>query len=100
MQSATVSLAKTIAEHGIKGGGSPLLLRFISSIAERFSIVITEKAAAQSVPVIGAIGGAAVNTIFIAHFQDIARGHFTIRRLERKYGKSKVQELYASIIVK
>jgi len=31
-------------------------------------------------PVIGAIGGAMVNTLFIINFQDMRRGHFAIRR--------------------
>jgi len=100
LNAAMVSLAKSIAEHGIKGSGAPLVVKFITSVAERFSIVITQKAAAQAIPVVGAVGGAAVNTIFISHFQDIARGHFTIRRLERKYGKELVKEVYDSIVVK
>lgn len=28
------------------------------------------------------------------HFQAVARGHFTVRRLERRYGKSLVREAY------
>jgi hypothetical protein len=36
--------------------------------------------------VLGAVGGAAVNLAFTEHFQDVARGHFTVRRLERIYG--------------
>jgi hypothetical protein len=39
-------------------------------------------------PVVGAVGGAAVNLIFMNHFQRIAEGHFTIRRLERIYGRA------------
>ena len=52
------------------------------------------KLAAQAVPVLGAVGGAAVNTAFMDHFQAIARGHFTVRRLERRYGKAVVREAY------
>jgi hypothetical protein len=32
-----------------------------------------------------------VNYAFIEHFQDVARGHFTVRRLERAYGKEPVR---------
>ena len=35
---------------------------------------------------LGAVGGATVNMIFMNHFQRVARGHFAIRRLERQYG--------------
>lgn len=45
-------------------------------------------------PLIGALGGAAVNYAFIDHFQEIARGHFTVRRLERRYGKEAVRTAY------
>jgi hypothetical protein len=44
--------------------------------------------------VVGALGGAAVNYAFIDHFQDVARGHFTVRRLERLYGKELIRSEY------
>jgi hypothetical protein len=44
--------------------------------------------------VVGAVGGAAVNLAFIEHFQDVARGHFTVRRLERVYGAEIVRAEY------
>ena len=75
-------------------------MRLIALIAERYSINITEKAAAQLVPIAGAIGGAAINTIFIDHFQDMAHGHFAVRRLERKYGKEIVQEKYRELAMR
>ena len=51
----------------------------------------------QALPVIGALGGAAVNYAFMEHFQDVARGHFTVRRLERTYGKELVRSEYERI---
>lgn len=56
---------------------APLLIKFIAKVAERFGIQITEKAAAQAIPALGAVSGAIINTIFIDHFQDMARGHFS-----------------------
>jgi len=44
--------------------------------------------------VVGAFGGAAVNMVFIRHFQDMARGHFAVRRLERAYGQDLVRSEY------
>jgi hypothetical protein len=55
---------------------------------------VSQKIAAQTVAVIGAVGGAAVNLAFIEHFQDVARGHFTVRRLERVYGAERVRAEY------
>ena len=73
---------------------APALVRLISSLASRFGVVVTQKAMAQTIPIIGAVGGGLVNTIFISHFQDMARGHFVVRRLERKYGKDFVRRAY------
>jgi EcsC family protein len=86
--------ARFIAERGVVEEGSPILVRFITQVASRFGMVVTQKAAAQAVPVIGALGGAAVNYAFIEHFQDMARGHFIVRRLERVYGKNLVHREY------
>jgi hypothetical protein len=58
---------------------------------------VSEKFVAQSVPVIGAAGGAAINVMFMTHFQDLARGHFIVRRLERKYGAEHVRAVYATL---
>jgi len=74
-----------------------VLVRLITQVASRFGVVVTQKAAAQTIPVIGALGGAAVNYAFIDHFQAVARGHFTVRRLERKYGKNEVFSTYEQL---
>lgn len=71
---------------------------FIEKIATRFGIVITEKAAAQFAPVIGAITGAALNAMFTDYYQDMARGHFIIKRLEQKYGEDRIKYEYESIV--
>ena len=87
-------LAKYIAEKGLAREGAPALVKFITTLASRFGIIVSEKAAAQSIPLIGATGGALINTIFIDHFQNVARGHFIVRRLERVYGKELVKQEY------
>ena len=48
----------------------------------------------QTVPILGALSGAAVNSLFLNHFQALAQGHFTVRRLERIYGKGTVRRAY------
>jgi hypothetical protein len=35
-----------------------------------------------------------VNYVFIEHFQEMAQGHFTVRKLERAYGKDIVRAEY------
>jgi len=95
---AVTQATKHIASHGTATKGAPALVRLISQIAARFSIPVTEKAAAQAIPIIGAAGGALINTLFIDHFQNVARGHFVVRRLERVYGPELVKSTYVSLI--
>jgi hypothetical protein len=82
--------ARFIVDRGVVAEGGPVLVRLIAQIASRFGVVVTQKLAAQAVP----IGGAALNYVFINHFQEIARAHFTVRRLERRYGKDVVRTAY------
>jgi hypothetical protein len=82
--------AHFVAAQGAAALPAPLIARLISQIAARFGVVVSEKLAAQAAPVLGAIGGAAVNAAFADHFQTLARGHFIVRRLERQYGASVV----------
>ncbi|WP_318284871.1 EcsC family protein [Halomonas denitrificans] len=76
---------------------APAMVRLIAQVATRFSIPVTEKAAAQAIPAVGAAGGAIINVLFLDHFQDMAHGHFTVRRLERRYGPSAVQVAYREL---
>jgi hypothetical protein len=87
--------ATHLARHGAASASAPVLVRLISQLGARFSVVVSEKAAAQAVPMIGALGGAWINRVFIDHFQNIAEGHFTIRRLERDWGVEAVRAEYA-----
>lgn len=95
------ALAKTMTEAARYAGSktlldqsAPALVRFASQIAARFGLVVSQKFAAQAVPILGAFGGAAVNTAFMSHFQATARAHFTVRRLERAYGVPPVRAAY------
>jgi hypothetical protein len=90
--------ARFVAERGVINEGAPILLKFVTKVAARFGLVVTQKLAAQALPIAGALGGAAVNYAFIDHFQDVAQGHFTVRRLERSYGKDEVRAEYGRIV--
>lgn len=83
-----------LLEHGFKGEAAPLVVKLVTTLSSRFSIALSEKAAVQAVPLIGAAGGAAINTVFIQHFQNMAWGHFTVRRLEKLYGPELVRAEY------
>ncbi len=94
---AMADAAKHIAERGLVQEGAPVIARMVAALASRFGTVVSEKVAAQAVPVLGAAGGATINVLFMSHFQDVARGHFTVRRLERQYGREVVRSEYARI---
>ncbi len=98
------ALAKSVSDatayvlkSGVSESASPVLIKLVARVANSFGVQVTQKAAAQAIPAIGAAGGALINTIFIDHYQGVARGHFIVRRLERKYGKDRIQSLYNSL---
>ncbi len=97
---AVTDALQYVASHGMGSASAPVLVRLISALAGRFGIVVTQKAMAQTIPVIGALGGGLVNTVFISHFQDMARGHFAIRALERKYGVDVVEAAYLRLKIR
>jgi hypothetical protein len=90
--------ARAVAERTAASGSGPVIVELIAKIAGRFGIVVSEKVAAQAVPVVGAIGGAAVNLAFMEHFQRLAAAHFAIRRLERTYGKELIRAQYQEYV--
>ncbi|AOK48090.1 peptidase [Burkholderia sp. MSMB617WGS] len=94
---AVSKASSEMASKGFATHGSTALLRLVQSIASRFSVQVTEQIAAKSIPAIGAVLGATVNTLFIDHFQQAAHGHFAVRRLERKYGQAAVKAAYQAI---
>jgi hypothetical protein len=94
MAKAVSDAVQHLARNGLSQHGAPAIVRLIALIASRFSIVVSEKAAAQAVPVVGAFGGAVINTLFIDHFQDMGKGHFIVRRLERAHGPEEVERIY------
>ncbi|MBL9123322.1 MAG: EcsC family protein [Planctomycetaceae bacterium] len=75
-------------------GTAPALVRLVSVVAARFQVTVTEKVAAQSIPVLGAALGALVNAAFTDHFNRVARYHFGIVQLERQHGAAVVQAAY------
>ncbi|MDD5204319.1 MAG: EcsC family protein [Desulfobacterales bacterium] len=97
LSKAITEAAQYIAERGLAFHGAPPVIRFIGQVASRFGVTISEKLAAQAVPVAGAAGAAFLNLIFMDHYQDVARGHFIVRRLERAYSPEVVQTTYTAL---
>ena len=91
----TISEAATyLAERGVIEKSAPAILRLITSLSSRFGVIVSEQVAAKAVPVVGAAGGSVINILFINHFQDMARGHFIVKKLEARWGIETVRSLY------
>ncbi|NMG34470.1 EcsC family protein [Azoarcus sp. TTM-91] len=83
-----------VAANGLGQQGAPALVRLLTMVATRYKIQLTQKAASMLIPGLGAAAGATVNLLFMQHFQAMSEGHFTLRRLERKYGADVVKAAY------
>jgi len=55
--------------------------KLIATVAPRLGVALGQKLAAQTVPVLGAVAGAATNFAFTNYYQNMAQVHFALRRL-------------------
>ncbi|KEJ88286.1 EcsC family protein [Sulfitobacter donghicola] len=53
----------------------------IHKVAPRLAVVMGQKLAAQTVPVLGAVAGAATNYAYTSYYQEMAHVHFALRKL-------------------
>jgi hypothetical protein len=53
----------------------------IARVSPRLAMVLGQKLAAQTVPVLGAVAGAATNYAYTSYYQQMAHVHFGLRRL-------------------
>lgn len=105
MQELVAQAAKTVAgltaeqfAAAVQKGTAPALASLISKVAARFNLTVSQKSVVQAIPVLGAAAGATINVAFIDHFNRVARFHFGIRSLERKYGREVVQAAYLKAV--
>lgn len=60
----------------------------LARIAPRLATALGQKLAAQAVPVLGAVAGAATNYIYTSYYQEMAAVHFGLLRLARESGEN------------
>jgi len=58
----------------------------IARVAPRLASVFAQKLAAQATPVLGAVAGASINYTFTRYYQEMARIHFGLMRLQHETG--------------
>jgi hypothetical protein len=73
----------------------PALQKLIATVAPRLAATLGHKLAAQTVPILGAVSGAALNTAFITYYREIARIRFALMRLAESNGGEQVVEAFA-----
>ncbi len=68
----------------------PALQKLIATVAPRLAAALGQKLAAQAVPVLGAISGAALNASFLRYYREVARIRFQLMRLSVQHGAETV----------
>lgn len=59
----------------------------LAKVAPRLATVLGQKLATQTVPLIGAVAGAATNYVYTSYYQEMAHVHFGLLRLARDHGQ-------------
>lgn len=70
----------------------------ISRVAPKFAAVLSQKLAAQTVPVLGAVAGAGTNYAFVNYYVALAHVHFGLRQLARAHGESAVLDEFHRVL--
>jgi hypothetical protein len=70
----------------------------ITTVAPKLAAVLGQKLAAQAVPVIGAVSGAALNAAFLSYYREIARIRFALLRLSETHGADAVLQAFAKAV--
>lgn len=55
--------------------------KLIAMVAPKLAVVLGQKLAAQTVPVLGAVAGATINGVYTSYYQEVAHVQFGLRRL-------------------
>lgn len=72
------------------------LQKVLAVVVPRLAVVFGQKLAAQAVPVMGALTGAALNAAFLTYYREIARIRFRLLRLSEVHGAEKVLTAFAA----
>lgn len=73
----------------------PALQKLIATVAPRLAASMGQKLAAQAVPVLGALSGAALNAAFLSYYREIARIRFALMRMAETSGGEAVVAAFA-----
>lgn len=74
------------------------LQQVLGVVVPRLATVFGQKLAAQAVPVVGAVTGAAMNAAFLTYYRELARIRFRLMRLAEVHGAEAVMERLAAAL--
>jgi hypothetical protein len=74
----------------------PALQKLIATVAPRLATLMGQKLAAQSVPILGAASGAAINAVYLTYYRDMARIRFALMRLAQNHGAATVVRAFSN----
>jgi len=72
----------------------PALHKLLAKVVPGFAAVLSQKLAAQAVPVLGALTGAALNAAFLTHYRELAHIRFGLLRLTVLHGAAPVRAAF------
>lgn len=75
----------------------PALNRVIAAVAPRLSLVLGEKLAAQTVPLLGSVAGAGVNYAFLSYYQEMAHVRFGLMKLAESHDRAVLLEAFRAV---
>ncbi len=70
----------------------------IATVAPKLAAVLGQKLAAQAVPVLGAMTGAALNAAFLSYYREMARIRFALLKLAEVHGAEPVLAAFAAAV--
>lgn len=73
----------------------PALQKVIATVAPKLAAALGQKLAAQTVPVLGAVSGAALNAAFLRTYREAAAIRFALMRLAEQHGAEPVLTAFA-----
>jgi hypothetical protein len=76
----------------------PALQKMIATVAPKLAVAMGQKLAAQAVPVLGAVSGAALNAAFLSYYREIAHVRFGLLRLTVLHGAEPVMAAFAGAV--
>ena len=68
----------------------PAVSGLVATVAPGLAAILTRKLAAQAVPILGAITGAALNAAYLGYYRELARIRFALLRLGALHGAERV----------